>query len=104
MSICYRNPINRGTFEVAKAHDVIEMLRASEEQLAPALKQLPGLQSYQTRVDTKRGAMIAISIWDTIEHAQSLGQLPEMNALRSTFQWYGIVFEPISTYDILWHV
>ncbi len=40
--------INQGTFDLAKADDVIEMLRASEEQLAPALKQLAGLQSYQT--------------------------------------------------------
>ncbi len=96
--------INRGKFDTAKAQDVVEMLRKSEEQLSTALKQLPGLQSYQTGIDTERGTMIAISTWDTIEHAQSLGQLPEMNALRSTFQQYGIVFEPISTYDILWQV
>ena len=96
--------INRGTFDPSKAQVVQEMLRESEEQLAPALKQLPGLQSYQTGIDTEHGTMIAISTWDTIEHAQSLGQLPEMNALRSTFQQYGIVFDPISTYDILWQV
>jgi quinol monooxygenase YgiN len=96
--------INRGTFDTAKAHDDIEMLRTSEEQLAPALKQLPGLHSYQTGVDAEGGTMIAISVWDTAEHAQSLSQLPEMNALRSTFQRYGIVFDPISTYDILWQV
>lgn len=96
--------INRGTFDPFKAQDVLEMLRKSEVQLSPALKQLPGLQSYQTGIDTERGTMIAISVWDTIEHAQSLGQLPEMNVLRSTFQQYGIVFGPISTYDILWQV
>ncbi len=96
--------INRGIFDVAKANAIIEMLRASEEQLAPALKQLPGLQSYQTGVDAERGTMIAISIWDTAEHAQALSQLPEMNVLRSTFQQFGIVFDPISTYNILWHV
>ncbi len=96
--------INRGTFDLAKTQDVLEMLRKSEEQLSPTLKQLPGLQSYQTGIDTQRGAMIAISTWDTIEHAQSLGQMPEMNALRTTFQQYGIVFEPIPTYDILWQV
>jgi len=96
--------INRGTFDPSKAQDVLEMLRKSGAQLSPALKQLPGLQSYQTGIDTERGTMIAISVWDSIEHAQSLGQLPEMNALRSIFQQYGIVFDPISTYDILWQV
>ncbi len=96
--------INRGTFDPSKAQVVSEMLRESEEQLAPALKLLPGLQSYQTGIDTEHGTMIAISTWDTIEHAQSMGRLPEMNALRSTFQQYGIVFEPISTYDILWQL
>jgi hypothetical protein len=96
--------INRGKFDTAKAQDVVEMLRKSEEQLSPALKQLPGLQSYQTGIDAEHGTMIAISTWDAIEHAQSLGQLPEMSALRLTFQQYGIIFDPISTYDILWHV
>ena len=96
--------INRGTLDRVKAQDVIEMLRKSEEQLAPALKQLPGLQRYQTGIDAERGTMIAISVWDTAEHAQSLSQLPEMNTQRSIFQQYGIVFDPISTYDILWQV
>ena len=96
--------INRGNFDPSKAQDVLEMLRKSEALLASALKQLPGLHSHQTGIDTEQGTMIAISTWDTIEHAKSLGQLPEMNALRSTFQQYGIVFEPISTYDILWQV
>ena len=96
--------INRGSFDTVKAQDVIETLRKSEEQLAPALKQLPGLHNYQTGIDAEHGTMIAISVWDTVEHAQLLGQLPEMNALRSTFQQYGIVFDPISTYDILWQV
>lgn len=96
--------INRGKFDTAKAQDIVEMLRKSEEQLSPALKQLPGLQSYQTGIDVEHGTMIAISNWDSRENAQSLGQLPEMNALRATFQQYGIVFDPISTYNILWQV
>ena len=96
--------ISRGTFDLAKARDVIEMLRASEEQLAPALKQLPGLHSYQTGVDAEHDTMIAISVWDTAEHAQAMSRLPEMNVLRSMFQLYGIVFDPLSTYDILWQV
>ena len=53
--------INRGKFDTAKAQDIVEMLRKSEEQLSPALKQLPGLQSYQTGIDVEHGTMIAIS-------------------------------------------
>ncbi len=96
--------INRGTFDAVKTQDVIEMLLKTEEKLSPALKKLPGLQSYQTGIDAEHGTMIAISTWDTMEHAQLLSQMPEMNELRSNFQQYGIVFDPISTYDILWQV
>jgi len=39
------------------------------EQTNPALRNLPGLQSSYWGVDRATGAMIAVSIWDTREHA-----------------------------------
>ena len=42
---------------------------AVAEQTNPALRQLPGFQNSYWGVDRARGAMIAVSTWDTREHA-----------------------------------
>ena len=42
---------------------------AIAEQTNPALRQLPGFQSSYWGVDRATGAMIAVSTWDTKEHA-----------------------------------
>ncbi len=96
--------INRGTFDPTRSHELIEILRASEETLVPAIKRLAGLQSYHTGIDAASGTMIAMSLWDTVEHAQALSQLAEMNAQRPLLQAQGVVFDPVTIYEILWHV
>jgi hypothetical protein len=96
--------ISRGRFDPTRTNEVAEMLRASDEKLAPAIKQLPGLQSYQTGIDRASALIIAISLWDTTEQAAAMGKLPEMNEQRAIFEAYGIVFDPITTYEILWQV
>jgi heme-degrading monooxygenase HmoA len=45
-----------------------EVLGAAEE-VNPALRQLPGFQSSYWAVDRASGALIAVSTWDTKEHA-----------------------------------
>ena len=42
---------------------------AVAEQTNPALRQLPGFQSSYWGVDRTSGAMVAVSTWDTGEHA-----------------------------------
>ena len=43
---------------------------AVAERTNPALQRLPGFRSSYWGVDRSTGAMIAISVWDTQEHAE----------------------------------
>jgi hypothetical protein len=49
--------------------------------------------------------MINVSVWDTLEHAQAMGSLPEMAALAGEFVALGVEFErPIANYPVLWQL
>jgi hypothetical protein len=37
--------------------------------------------------------MLNVSVWDTLEHAQAMGSLPEMAALAKEFSGLGVEFE-----------
>ncbi len=96
--------ISRGTFDPARADVIDAALRDSAVSLASALARMVGLLRYETGIEAGRGAMIAVSAWDTAEHAAALSGLPEMNAMRPIFQELGITFEPITSYEIAWDV
>ena len=49
-----------------------EVLAAGTEQMGPALRQVPGFQSAYWAVDQAQGVILAVSIWDTKEHAASV--------------------------------
>jgi heme-degrading monooxygenase HmoA len=46
-----------------------DQVLASAERTNPALSQLPGFRSSYWGVDRDKGAFIAVSTWDTREHA-----------------------------------
>lgn len=78
--------VNTGRFAPSSADRIEKMLADSEMQLAPVLKRLVGIRSYQTGIDRAAGTMIAISLWDDAKQADAMNGLPEMNALRDPFQ------------------
>ncbi|WP_158290292.1 hypothetical protein [Ramlibacter sp. WS9] len=46
-----------------------------------------------------------MSVWDTLEHAQGMGSLPEMATLAKDFIALGVEFErPIVNYPLLWQL
>ena len=94
--------ISRGQFAADRAETVRRMLAESEAILSPALRLLPGFHGYYTGLADGDPRMIAVSLWDTPEHASQLGRLPEMMQLREQFQAADITFDPITTYEILW--
>ncbi|MCW5850690.1 MAG: hypothetical protein KIT87_11505 [Anaerolineae bacterium] len=94
--------ISRGHFAADRAETVRRMLAESEAILSPALRPLPGFHGYYTGLDDRDHWMIAVSLWDTPDHASQLGRLPEMMRLREQFQAADIAFDPITTYEILW--
>ena len=50
--------------------DIVELQRRIEEELLPALRDLPGFQSY-TMIDCLDGDVTSISVFDTEEQAEA---------------------------------
>jgi quinol monooxygenase YgiN len=76
-----------------------EVIRFTDEQLIPLLRQLPGFISYTGATDRATGRIVAITTWDNMEHAQGLraalgGLVAQMEAL-------GIHFEPPQVYEVI---
>jgi heme-degrading monooxygenase HmoA len=57
--------ISRAKCDPSKCDEVL----AAAQEVNPALRQLPGFQSSYWAVDRASGAMLAVSTWDTREHA-----------------------------------
>ena len=86
--------ITRGRIDPAQYDEVM----AFSEDLVAALRRQPGFQSYYGAGDRTSGAAVAISLWDTKEHAQldraALGDvIPRMQAL-------GLQFESTEVFEV----
>jgi len=66
----------------------------------PKQEQLDGYLDGYVAVDRHIGAMLWVTSWDSIEHANALGSLPEMMASKARFSAGGVTFDPISTYEV----
>lgn len=83
------------TYDPAKEPEV---LRIADEQLIPALRGLPGFQSYTVSFDRAAGRGVAIATWDSLEHDQLIGAatrdiIAQMHPL-------GLKTEPPQIYEI----
>jgi hypothetical protein len=58
--------VTRGRFDPARFDEFHQLV----DDVATAVRRLPGLQSLMDGVDRARGQMIAVSTWDTEEHAR----------------------------------
>ena len=61
--------ITHGTFDLAREADIQKMV---DEQLIPELKSRPGFQAYYGGVDRAAGTLVAVTVWDTLEHATAV--------------------------------
>jgi hypothetical protein len=82
--------VTRGRSDPANEEQLTRMV---EEQLIPAVKRLPGFQSYTGGFDRTTGNLIAISVWETAEQAEAIG------GLRGQFQSL-VQFDPADVYEI----
>jgi quinol monooxygenase YgiN len=87
--------VARGRFDPAR-YD--EMMAVADDLIA-ALRRLPGFRGYQGGVDRAAGTVVAVSHWDTREHAQfdraALGDvIPRM-------QVGGLQQEPAEVYEVV---
>jgi quinol monooxygenase YgiN len=96
--------ISLGSFELERAEEVEQRLAESEQSLRPAIERLAGNCGYYVGIDRKSGTMTNISLWESLEDAQRMATLPEMLALRSTFEELGVRFQPITNHNIPWRL
>jgi quinol monooxygenase YgiN len=95
--------ISKGRYTSELHAEVTARLDASAATLVPAIRALPGCLNYYAGSDARSNTMINVSVWDSIEHAEAMGSLPEMAALAREFVALGVEFErPIANYPVLW--
>jgi quinol monooxygenase YgiN len=88
--------ITTATFDPAKEE---EILRIIDEHMLPAMRRLPGYQSYTGGLDRKAGRAVAVSVWDNMDHAQEF-----RNALGSLVQHFeaaSVRFDPPQIFEIV---
>jgi hypothetical protein len=88
--------VTRGRWAGGNAVDS-EVVRAAVQELYTAVRALPGNQSYMGGLDTSNGISIAVSVWDTAEHAQSLEGL---TAIREKLDVLGLKIESSEVAEI----
>lgn len=97
--------ISKGSYKPELHGEVTGRLDASSSSLVPAIRAMPGCLSYYVGLDQSSSTMVNVSIWDTLEHAQAMGSLPQMAALAKEFIALGVEFErPIVNYPVLWQL
>jgi quinol monooxygenase YgiN len=97
--------ISKGRYKPELHAAVTAQLEASSKSLVPAISGMPGCLSYYVGSEQASCTMVNISVWDTLEHAQAMGSLPEMAALAKEFIALGVEFErPIINYPVLWQL
>lgn len=97
--------ISKGRYRPELHAEVTARLDASAKSLVPAITAMKGCVSYYAGSDEASCTMVNVSVWDTMEHAQAMGGLPEMALLAKEFIALGVEFErPIMNYTVLWQL
>jgi len=93
--------ISRAHFDPAAADDVVKLLLEERAIIWPEQEKLPGYLDGSLGIDRQNGSMIWVTFWDSVEHANALGSLPQMAASNGRFRARGLKFDPISTHEIV---
>jgi quinol monooxygenase YgiN len=97
--------ISRGNYPIQLHDKVTERLAASSKVLLPAIRALPGCIEFYAATEKSSSSMINVIVWDSMEHAQKMGELAPMLALAKEFTDLGVEFErPIVNYTVLWRM
>jgi hypothetical protein len=96
--------VSQGSFDPACFAEVERMRQEVGVYLVPAISRLEGLLGYYAGT-SRDGSVVDVSLWDSDEHADQMGQLKEMVVdARQAAQALGVTFIPIVNYPLSWHV
>jgi hypothetical protein len=96
--------ISKGSFAHDRLADVEAALAHSEGALRAVLELMPGLVHYYVAIDRDEGQVTNVSVWDAVEHAHAMNELPEMLAQRPVLEGAGVTFETITNHETLWTI
>jgi heme-degrading monooxygenase HmoA len=87
--------ITRGRFDPAAADQVAALM----PEVSAAVERMPGLQHlYQAR-DLSAGTIVAISLWDTGEHARFSRE--DLGDLITRIQEQGVQLDPPEVFEVV---
>ena len=86
--------ITRGRFDPARYDEFL----AVAQEVPAAVSRMPGFQSYQLGVDRAAGTAVAVTVFDTREHAQFPRE--GLGDVLARLQALGAQLEPPEIYDI----
>ncbi len=89
--------ITRARFDPARYDEV----RPIFDDVLAAIQQQPGFQNYHGGVDRAAGTAVAVSTWDTEEHARF--DRAALGDLVSQLQALGLQLEPAEIYEVVVH-
>lgn len=96
--------VSRGNFDAGRFAEVDAANVRVSEYLIPAIKALPGLIHWYAGVSPE-GSIMNVSVWDSDEHAEQMGQLREMTIVaRGEMEAIGVTFTPIINYPVNWTI
>ena len=89
--------ITRLRFDPARADELLRLTQPT----TVTIRQLPGFQGFYDGLDRANGTAVAVSLWDTEEHAQMSSAafrdiVPHLQAL-------GVQMEPLGIYEVVTH-
>lgn len=87
--------ITTGSFDPAKEPEVQQL---TDEKYIPLLRQLPGLHSYLGSIDRVAGRALAITVWDSLEHAQAA--LQAIGGLAGDIEAASLRLDPSQVFEV----
>ena len=93
--------VGRGRFDLKIVDQVDKVLKAAYAEIWPKQEKLPGYFEGYMGIDRVNGAIIWATVWDSVEHGEALGLLPEMVASNKKLRELGLVFEPITSHELM---
>jgi len=93
--------ISRAHFDPHMAGEATNLLLEMRALIWPKQEQLPGYIDGYLGVDRENGTMVWVTLWDSVEHGNALGALPEMKSTNARLQERGVKFEPVATHELL---
>ena len=87
----------RGRFDPARYDELVPLMR----EVNAGVQALPGCQGIQSGLDRSGGRLVAVSTWDTAEHANFSRDAGSLGEVVRRTQAIGVQLEPPEIYEIV---